>query len=327
MKKIDKNVIPAHVPTVLDSDPYFPYYKSENVFDEQGRKTINYFNHTGEEEFFPFPIPMHSHEFYEINIVISGKGVHYINGGRVMAKLGDVFIINPNSEHGYYNLSDLKIFNILIEKTFFEKYNQDLISMDGYLSLFKIEPKLRGTNISNAFLSLDDKQFETILNDIALLEQYDGLNSYAHNIQCSIVFMMICKFCKFYHEKNIGKKVEKNNQVHTPIVIFAIEFMRSNLDQNLTIDIIAKKVFLSRSTFIRYFSDVTGTSPLVYLTRLRIEKAKNMLGNSDKTITYIANDCGFFDSSHFEKIFTKHEGISPSSFRKQSKSQIKNIEN
>ena len=316
MNIIDKNLIPSYIPETLEKHPHFPFYKAENVFEGDGLKTINFFNHTG-EEYLPFPIPMHSHEFYEINIVVSGKGVHYINGGRVMANLGDVFIIKPNSEHGYYNISNLKIFHILIKENFFEKYKQDLLSMDGYLSLFSIEPNLRGTHNENAFLSLDKKQFHSILQDINELNFFENPDTYNHHIQCSIVFIIICKFCKFYHKTHLQqKKNSKTNTLRAPIMVLAIEYMKKNLDENLTIDAIAKKVFLSRSTFIRYFSAFTNTSPLVYLTQLRIEKSKEMLISTDKTITYIANDCGFFDASHFEKTFTKYEGISPSAYRK-----------
>ena len=98
-------------------------------------------------------------------------------------------------------------------------------------------------------------------------------------------------------------------------MILAIEYMKKNLGQSINIDLIAKNVYLSRSTFIRYFKSVTGFSPLTYLTLLRVKRAKQLLKNTDLTITYIANDCGFFDSSHFEKVFLKHLGVTPSAYR------------
>ena len=79
--------------------------------------------------------------------------------------------------------------------------------------------------------------------------------------------------------------------------------MKENLSQKITIDDIAKKIFLSKSTFIRQFTKITNTPPFEYLTNLRIEKAKTLLKETKHSLTFIASECGFFDLSHFEKQF------------------------
>ena len=48
-----------------------------------------------------FPIQMHSHEFYEINIIAEGTGRHYIENNSYPITSGDFFIIPPNVRHGY----------------------------------------------------------------------------------------------------------------------------------------------------------------------------------------------------------------------------------
>lgn len=48
-----------------------------------------------------FPINMHAHSFYEINIVVSGYGRHYIEGTNCRAEAGNVFAIPPKVRHGY----------------------------------------------------------------------------------------------------------------------------------------------------------------------------------------------------------------------------------
>ena len=47
-----------------------------------------------------FPILMHQHSFYEINIITRGSGWHYIENQCIEAKLGSVFVISPNIKHG-----------------------------------------------------------------------------------------------------------------------------------------------------------------------------------------------------------------------------------
>ena len=60
-----------------------------------------------------YPINMHSHNFYEINIVVEGNGVHYIEDNLCLAKPGDVFAIPPKNRHGYWSENDLNIFHLL----------------------------------------------------------------------------------------------------------------------------------------------------------------------------------------------------------------------
>ena len=60
----------------------------------------------------------------------------------------------------------------------------------------------------------------------------------------------------------------------------------------------------------------TGKTPVEYLNGYRIEKASQLLLNSDQSVTEIAFSCGFNDLSYFIKTFKSQKGISPAKFRK-----------
>ena len=74
---------------------------------------------------------------------------------------------------------------------------------------------------------------------------------------------------------------------------------------------------MSASTFRRAFKKTMETTPGVYLTTIRINKARKLLIDTDKTISDIAEECGFYDQSHFIKMFTRLRRQSPSEYRRR----------
>lgn len=101
------------------------------------------------------------------------------------------------------------------------------------------------------------------------------------------------------------------------MMIYAMEYIQKNFANNITIDKIAKELFMSKTTFQRYFKQVANISPINYLTQQRINASKDMLTSTNKSIAGIAVTCGFFDASHFIRNFKQNEGISPTEYRKK----------
>jgi len=75
---------------------------------------------------------------------------------------------------------------------------------------------------------------------------------------------------------------------------------------------------MSESSLQRAFKKITGTSPLDYHLKKRIDSACLLLRNSDSPITMIAYDMGFSDSNYFSRQFKKVKGETPGEFRKRS---------
>lgn len=291
------------------------YYSSEQVFNSL-QKIKAYFHASNRG--WRFPLTLHSHEFYEINIVTEGEGYHYINDVKQKIVPGDVFIIKPKMQHGYIETRELSVYHILLNKSFFDIYQQSLDAMPGSVSLFSIEPDLRNNNAKNTFLHLQVDQLDSIHKNINQLEDLIiNLNIYSYNIQAAIVFQIICKLCMFFHSSAFISKTNKANS-YTSQIIYSLEIMKENLSQKITIENIAEKLFLSKSTFIRQFTKITNTPPFEYLTNLRIEKAKKLLKETKHSLTFIASECGFFDLSHFEKQFLKHCNTLPKQYRRQN---------
>ncbi|MTI81103.1 MAG: helix-turn-helix domain-containing protein [Firmicutes bacterium] len=95
-----------------------------------------------------------------------------------------------------------------------------------------------------------------------------------------------------------------------------VEYMYQHFGEKLTITALAKMVKMSESHFIRIFKKETGQSPMDFLMRVRINKAKKLLRSRSKNITEVSLQCGFSSTSHFSSSFTKHTGITPSNYQK-----------
>ena len=322
------------IPEKLPQGKHDYFFKDFFSDDKAGKNIICYYHDSSLE----YPITMHRHEFYEINIVVQGQGVHYINNGKIYANKGDVFIVCPHMEHGYFEIEDMVIFHILINDAFFKYFNDKLELLGGYVALFQIEPEMRTQMVRNAFLHLEEEAFFVIMNKIRELMSYKtdevdkvaqqivenekAENIFINSINESIVFQIISLFCYYYDSKTKDYAKEKKAQITTAfeyenLVIRAIEYMRRNLSAKITIEMIAENFHISIATLGRYFKAVVNQTPMQYLQMMRVEKAKQLLSTTNDTIVNISLDCGFFDSSHFEKFFMKREGITPSLYRER----------
>jgi AraC-like DNA-binding protein/ligand-binding sensor protein len=96
----------------------------------------------------------------------------------------------------------------------------------------------------------------------------------------------------------------------------ARQYIEQNYKKKLTIDEIANSVFLSPSHFSHMFKQEVGSSPINYLNRFRVDKAKEILENSNTSITEIAYSVGFQSLPHFNRIFKDMEKTSPGLYRK-----------
>lgn len=96
----------------------------------------------------------------------------------------------------------------------------------------------------------------------------------------------------------------------------AIDYIQAHLGENVSLSELANELGMSQYYFCRLFKQSTGLSPHQYLIHQRIEQAKHLLKNPDQTITFVAMECGFANSSHFAKYFHRVTGMNPKQFRK-----------
>jgi len=96
-----------------------------------------------------------------------------------------------------------------------------------------------------------------------------------------------------------------------------IEFIEGNLDGDLTLEAMAEKVEISPLYLPRAFKSASSISASVLLAR-RIERARDLLRNTDSPIVEVALSSGFSSQSHLCNWFLRAVGVSPAAYRRQS---------
>src|SRR5215208_1713018 len=97
-------------------------------------------------------------------------------------------------------------------------------------------------------------------------------------------------------------------------IVAAKVFIDENFNEQISLEQISKKAFLSRYHFHRLFSQVYRKTPHQYLTLKRIEKAKVLLGEN-KQVTEVCNEVGFESLGSFSVLFKKEIGFAPQYYR------------
>lgn len=95
------------------------------------------------------------------------------------------------------------------------------------------------------------------------------------------------------------------------------DWLAENLAEEFSLPRLAAQVGMSESHFNRSFKRATGLPPSQYHIRLRMDAARRLLRETERSVIAIGNDVGYSNPSHFARVFRKETGLSPSDYRKQ----------
>ena len=116
----------------------------------------------------------------------------------------------------------------------------------------------------------------------------------------------------------------KSNQIavqtansEPPVITKAKEFIREHHTEDLSLGQVAAAVHTSIFYFCKLFRKVTGTTFTEFVSRTRVEKAKNLLLNPNLRISEIAYEVGFQSLTHFNRVFKNVVGESPTNYRER----------
>lgn len=109
----------------------------------------------------------------------------------------------------------------------------------------------------------------------------------------------------------INKRDEKSNS----LIEDAIEYIKDNYNKNISLDDVSRIVNISPYYFSKLFKEEIGEGFIEYLTGIRINKAKDLLDNSQMSMKEICSEIGYSDPNYFSRIFKKNVGVSPTEYK------------
>jgi AraC family L-rhamnose operon regulatory protein RhaS len=125
---------------------------------------------------------------------------------------------------------------------------------------------------------------------------------------------------EFLRELNAGGKTRGAGSDTRVVVREFLESLCSRCGEDWSLDMMADACGLQRTQFSNWVKTETGENPVQFLNRLRIDRAKEMLATTDRSITEVGADCGFQTSQYFAKVFKDYTLTSPRRYRAKAQS-------
>ena len=147
-----------------------------------------------------------------------------------------------------------------------------------------------------------------------------GVNEY---IVKPIIYSEFTECIKRLHEAVSQKFESELSSASRPDAIMqAIKYMNDHLNENLTLNDVAKHTGYHPNYFSIYFKQKLNENFITFLTKLRVTKAKLLLRNTDLKIAVICEQVGYKNQTHFYNLFREHaDGLTPLQYRNQFRSQ------
>ncbi len=257
----------------------------------------------------------HDHNFLEIVIILDGGAEHRSDQGSGPLSAGDVIVLQPGIWHSYHNCNNLHIYNCCIGMEILKTYLAWTLqepAIGPLLSGVASGDRLAQSLVFHA-TSQPLRRARTILSR---LEMYLTRTTAPH--AAPIISALMLFFDELAYEfvrQHPGSVVATH--ATSPRVAEAIRILETEMARPWTREVLAARVFSDPAHLGRQFKTSTGLSPMHYLTKLRAERAADLLLRTDKPVGAIADIVGWPDAFHFARRFKAHWGLSATQYRKQ----------
>ena len=248
----------------------------------------------------------HHHDFSKIVILIDGDLTYYIEGKAYILKPWDILFVNKNEIHKPVVNPDKYYERIVIwlNPDFMAKYAQ---GNNDLLKCFEVAIK----NNYN-LLRLNMKSIEVIKNLIQDIQNCNNSNEFGSEILKESLFVQLMVLMnRLFLNSDKNRDIEDIQYDKT--IEGVLNYINSNLENDLSIDTIASEFFISKYYLMRKFKNQIGSSIHNYVVQKRLILARSLISDG-LSMSSVCSRCGFNDYSSFVRAFKKVYGVSPSNY-------------
>lgn len=255
-------------------------------------------------------VPWHWHDELELLIVTEGAAVCATDREQTVLQTGEGCFFNSDVLHAVW------------------KENSGLCRLHS----MSFHPRLVGGAVESIFWQkyilplVENKQFQMrkfsaedgeILREIegawrSCVNEPAGYELLARNALSSVVLRLTADLPKG------AASLSRSALLREERIKLMLDYIRSHLREEITVAQIASAASVSESECVRCFRGAIHTPPIQYVKQYRLQKAAELLKETDKRINEIGEECGFQEMSYFAKAFRELYGLTPTEFRKRS---------
>ena len=248
----------------------------------------------------------HHHDFSKIVILIDGDLTYYIEGKAYILKPWDILFVNKNEIHK----------PVVNPNKYYERIviwlNPDFMAKDaqGNNNLLKCFEVAIKNNYN--LLRLNMKSIDIIKNLIQDIQNCNNSNEFGSEILKESLFVQLMVLMnRLFLNSDKNRDIEDIQYDKT--IEGVLNYINSNLENDLSIDTIASEFFISKYYLMRKFKNQIGSSIHNYVVQKRLILARSLISDG-LSMSSVCSRCGFNDYSSFVRAFKKVYGVSPSNY-------------
>lgn len=259
---------------------------------------------------YNLPVILHAHDYYQLIYCQRGKGKIQIGEREFSVTPGRAYLVLPMAMHSISPEEGMRITEVK-----FEIYSDELskaigelpeeIDIDEHVSLRLSLKEIVREGLSGALFSHESTNAALTLFLIRLLRE--------HNVKADDMGIQ-----SYYFNRSPGKESEPSGTADTDF-LKVLDYIEKHLSEEITLDDLSRIAHFEKTYLITRFKEIWGLSPMKYVNTMRIERAKVLLRQSEKSITEIAYETGFGSIHYFSRYFKESVGITPNEYRAKSK--------
>lgn len=242
---------------------------------------------------------MHFHDYYELELVLEGKGLQIINGIEYRVQKGSMYLITPADIHCYVIDQDSKM------TVYSMQFKSDLLQSNTSNILYSVSAPYI-TNLND-----DDFEFYFPIFRKARNELIEKKLNYQHVIS-SLIVVLCTRIVRGISDCISDSNAFKKNDFRIGNIV---AYIHSNFRENLTVKHIAEKFDLSPNHLGKIFTNTLNMTITQYIKRIRLASAMSLILYTNYTIEQIAYESGYKSPALFSHDFRVYYGYPPTYFR------------
>ncbi len=245
----------------------------------------------------------HYHEFDKIVVMLEGDVTYTIEGNTYHLKPGDITLVRHNEIHRPEISPDVTYdrYILYVMPDYISKTGDDEPSLS---NCFRVaaERNEHVLSIGSEYLA----KITDLLRELepALVSEKYGAKLYSSAL--FVQFMILINRITFSKRPHTVKSEPKDERI-----VAVLKFINDNLTEDMSIERISKKFFISRYHLMRIFRDATGETIHSYIRKKRLLRAAELL-HQGVPVVKASEECGFSEYSTFLRAFRAQFGKSPS---------------